>query len=254
MSDEKQMSFEGMLDGTEKIKQDEESRALVPFSAGQFSTDMPDLSMDDLVIPRLRLAQGLTPEVQSGAAKPGMWLLTGFPPQETVEFIPVMFGRSRRLRTEEGETLCESPDAKVGVGDPGGTCASCPKSHWSGSGDNRRPPECDFAYSYIGYSVTHGSAVIVEFRRTGATAGRVMNTMILNAGGLSKLSAILSSRHEQKGRRTYHVPVVSQSGRSKKSVIELLQKFSLAAGGAPEGAAPEDAAPWDEGASGPVEM
>ena len=87
-----------------------------------------EFSAVDLLLPRIRLAQGLTPEVQDGTAKPGQILLTGYDPVEEVVFIPMGMRRRRVLRDEDERTaiLCSSDDGKNGQGVPGGACQLCP--------------------------------------------------------------------------------------------------------------------------------
>ena len=239
-----QGTFANMLGETaSNPASDQEAHSVLVPPGSQFSAEVPQFDMSDLVIPRLRLAQGLTPEVQTGAAKPGQWLLAGFEPQEKVEFVPVLFSRSRRYRDAEGTTLCEAKDATTGVGDPGGRCEQCPHNKWTNKGEQRIPPACDFAYTYIGYSLTHQAPAMLEFRRTALSAGRVINTMIMNFRGMSRFSVILSAKQEQRGRRSWHTPVVSSSGRT----VEAIQKEMASAnmlGPVPDTS--EEAPPWLE--------
>ena len=98
----------------------------------------PEFENDDILIPRLRLAQALTREVIDNEATQGQFVLTGFDAVETVTLVPVAFGRMRTLRDSEDMVICESSDAITGHGDPGGDCRRCPEARWT-SGRGREP-------------------------------------------------------------------------------------------------------------------
>ena len=67
-------------------------------------------SADDVYIPRLRIAQGLTKEVQEGTARPGQFLVTGFAPEEeSVNLVPVGFTRMREYRDPDDGGLRSAP-------------------------------------------------------------------------------------------------------------------------------------------------
>ena len=194
---------------------------LIPVTMNQFSSKA-EFSQDEVYIPRLRLAQGLSPEVQAGAAKPGEWLLTGYEPVATVELIPMMFARVRQLRDPDTfEVYCQSSDSLTGQGDPGGTCAGCDQNRWTGNRENRKPPECSFSFQYIGFSVTHGVTMMMEMKRTALGAGKMLNT-IISRHGFSNVAVVLSSKQQTSGRRVYHMPVIAVSSRPLKLVLQAL--------------------------------
>ena len=145
------------LDGEEK----EISSALATYQ------NNPEFDSTDVILPRLRQAQGLTGEVQSGEAKPGQWLILGHEPMEEFDAVPLLFTRRRVLRTEEFIVLCASSDSITGVGEPGGLCADCEMNQWSeGDKGKRIPPPCQFMYSYVMYVVQAKSLALLEFKRS----------------------------------------------------------------------------------------
>lgn len=176
----------------------------------------PNMGMEDLFIPRLRLAQGLTTEVQNGEAKPGDWLILGEDPMKVVEVIPVGMTRRRELRDNDERTVaCRSNDSVTGVGQPGGECASCPMAKWIEikTGKNKgknAPPPCSFIYSYMVYVVNTKSMAILEFTRTSIPTGKMLNTMIAQKG-LGSFAVKLGSSSKNGPRGTFHSPTVSAS-------------------------------------------
>lgn len=167
------------------------------------------LEADDAYLPRLRLAQGLTPEVQDGVAKPGQWIIVGFDPLDTVTVVPIRVAKVRVRTGDEGEVLCQAPDGKVGIGDPGGECDKCPLRHWSTLPDGSRvPPECDVQFRYVVYVMELGIYAVLVLRRTGMQAAKTINTIIL-ARGLGNVAIRLTSASQKSRRGSYHIPAVA---------------------------------------------
>lgn len=178
---------------------------------------VPEFDSEDLIMPRLRLAQGLTTEVQEGDARPGDWVLNGYDAVEEVVIVPLLYAKVRAKRVADGQVECYSPNAIIGIGTPGNMCAQCPLSQWTpdpdGTLDTRGqirnlPPRCTLAYSYYCWSVTHEAAVVVEFKRTAEAMAKGVNTLIATRGLGNFAIKLVSKRGE--GRGAYHVPVATR--------------------------------------------
>lgn len=184
-----------------------------PKSAMAAYSSAPNIDASDVFVPKLRLAQGLTAEVQNGYAKPGQWLISGEDPMDTVVVVPLMMNRRRELRDlDEGrQVVCRSFDSLKGVGDPGGDCATCPMSKWTqGKGKNSKnsAPACNFIYSYVVYVVELDTVTILEFSRTSIAAGKMLNTTILQRG-LGTFASVLSANSSKGPKGTFYSPVVN---------------------------------------------
>jgi hypothetical protein len=173
-------------------------------------TTTPDFDKDDLLIPRLRIAQGLTMEVQDGVAKPGDLVLVGHEPCDEAHLVPLLVSKTREMRDPDSrEVLCSADDAITGVGDPGGDCGTCIMAKWADGNDGRRiPPSCSVIYAYICWSDSHQSHVLLEFSRTALATARQLNTVI-RARGLKKFAFKLASAQQKGARGVWHTPVVS---------------------------------------------
>lgn len=210
-----QMKFDGMLDdtpqGTQEGAPEEEPAYEAPqvsLSLSTFSFD-PKLDSTDVIVPRLRLTQGLTKEVQDGLAKPGQWILTGYDAHDSVDIVPLMFSRQRRLLDEKFNVLCHSDDALWGKGKPGGECAVCPMNQWSdGDKGNRVPPECDFSYNYMVYVVEYDTVAIMSLQRTAVPTGKALNTQVAQRG-LGHFIVTLKTEQKRGPRGTYAVPTIT---------------------------------------------
>ena len=120
---------------------------------------LEELDANDMAKPRLAIAQALSPQIDETSAKridglrKGMFFsTTGVPLGTKVNFIVIFAYKSRIFfnpRETGGGIRCQAQDNRVGVGNPGGVCASCPYSQWQDGG--KLPPACTFFYNYVGF-------------------------------------------------------------------------------------------------------
>lgn len=208
-----QMAFDNMIeaDAADAIQEAQENTSIAVFA------NPTTLTADDVTIPRLRLAQGLTKEVQDGNAKPGEFLLSGAPPRNEVTATVLAIAKFRRLTNgDDGSVLCRSEDGFIGVGDPGGDCESCPLSKWVNAEDKSKkniPPLCQFGYRYL-LDVADYGQVVFEMKRTSIPAAKALNAMVIRFGYGNTVVNIKA----QKGtgaRGTYYTPVIVPVGSGK---------------------------------------
>ena len=190
----------------------------------------PEFSSDDVFLNRLRLAQGLTKEVQDGTARPGQYLVTGFAAQESVTVVPIGFAKMREHRNEDDgrEMLCFSKDALIGEGDPGGACVECDLNQWTPNPEKEGknlPPICKFSYGYLFYSEQHDAVVAYRFKGMALTAGKGLNT-IVNHHGLRKVAVTLTSEQKSGAIGTYFNPVVTVIAEPDPALFEAAAKAS----------------------------
>lgn len=173
---------------------------------------------EDVQIPRIRLAQALTPEVVDGSAKAGQWILPGGKSTKTlkVTIIGVRKTRARVQLSSDGQNrtvLCRAGApagaALIGVGDPGGACEQCPFSQWTTdeSTGARIPPECNLAYEYWCQFDDNTNALIV-FQKTALQAGKELNTILAQRAG-SPVTVSLGSVLNKRGNRSWYTPTVT---------------------------------------------
>lgn len=211
----------------------QEDEGAIASTSRTYST-APEFKMDELLIPRLRLAQGQTPEVLASEARPGNWVLLGHDAVEEVEVIIIGAGRARERRLkapgtdDDGKILCRSADAVTGIGDPGIACERCPFADWAdGPGGKRVPPACTMIYSYRAFSLTHGALCLLEFKRTGMDGAKLINTMIVTQG-MGKFKVILKGTKREAGRNTFYGPQVTPRPASKDE-IDMAAMFAMPA-------------------------
>jgi hypothetical protein len=186
-----------------KIEDDE----LAP-SAIVAYTNNPTFDSSDIVPSLLRLAQGLTPEVQDGSAKPGQWLIPGFKPYDAVTVVPLMFAKRREYRDEEGQAMCVSDDSLTGTGDPGGICEACEMNKWGGDRGKRKPPQCTFMYAYMVYVLEADSIALLYFKKTSIGIGRMLNAMVAQKG-MRNTAIRLTSKSQSGKKGSYFTPMIA---------------------------------------------
>lgn len=230
-----QASFDDMVGGAPTDAPEEEQGAegttglvLLEGSAvpARIYTDQPLFQQDETAMIRLRLAQGLSQEVQDGLAHPGDWLVSGHDPLKAVTVVPLLFNRNRAMRDAERMVVCQSPDAVRGYGTPGGECASCPMARWTprpSDPDRNDPPKCSLVFSYAVYSVEHDALLEANFSRTSEAVGKLLNNYIATQG-LGRFAVRLTSRQENRGTQRYSIPVV-QLIRADVSTLELARSL-----------------------------
>lgn len=151
-------------------------------------SDTPDFDQNEIGFPKLRLAQGLSPEVASGDAKMGQWLFSGYDPFDSVIIVPLLFSRTRSKRVDpanrDSDIACESGDARIGMGDPGGNCQTCPFARWGSDpkSGQRKPPACQISYHYAVYISEVDTVGEMIFTRTSEATATLINNAIVRFG------------------------------------------------------------------------
>lgn len=172
-----------------------------------------NFSQQDIRMPRLRLAQALTPEVVAGDAKAGEWIdPNGKNHKElTVTVLGVRYNRARLVGPRGNQQIACRAGAPVGtpligVGDPGMACQQCPFSQWTeDEKGNRQPPECQDSYEYL-TELEGGEVATVVMRRTAMPTARDLNTKLAQGGG-RPTDITLTSSLESSNKNQFYVPV-----------------------------------------------
>lgn len=183
-----------------------------------FSNSVADVMDDsDFKIPRIRLAQGQTPEVVNSEARPGQFLFEGMDPADSLVVIPILCARTRQYQkpNPQGDktVVCRSNDTITGEGTPGGACATCPLSQWSKALDGKNiPPQCDIVYTYQVWIPSAASIGSLVLKGTSTDAARKINTFArTNNGRLGGFGIVLTSSKQTKGRNTWFTMNVALS-------------------------------------------
>lgn len=163
---------------------------------------------DELPMPRLRINQKASDEHPTA----GVFINTQTEEESTEVECILLDVRRNRVRWDKTlknmeEPLCRSRDAVNGVGDPGGSCASCSFAAWN---DDDKP-ECALVYDFVGLDAT-GAPFLFSVSRTGIKPAR---NFIAAAQRRKKplyyTGCVLTLRKETKP-ATFYVPVFKRVG------------------------------------------
>ncbi len=197
----------------------------------------PEFDSEDTFLPRLRLGQSLSQEVSDGNAKSGEWLLLGNDPVADVTFVPVAMARKHQMRDGERQIVRHNAAGEIGEGPADGNCGGgCPYSTWTKEEDpatgktKNIPPKCEFFYSYIGFSITHGVPVSIDFRKTAIPTGKTLNTFVQQRG-MGTFAVVFEGKEASNKRGgKYFVPKVSlapESDDNKAGIAQAAESLSL---------------------------
>lgn len=175
-----------------------------------------DLDLEEAMFPRLRLIQGLSPEVNEGSASPGDWKIDGFDDvAEPILVIPMSYKTTRTMRSKDGAVLCKSADGKTGTAmvvdldNAGGECMRCPFAKWNPNPDNpagkNLPPDCTDIRSYLLFVPDVGVLAQWDLSRTGITTARALNGF-LTMYGFRNFGIELEAREETRGSYRFWAP------------------------------------------------
>jgi hypothetical protein len=160
-------------------------------------TDSPELGADEVSLPRLRLGQALTPEVQAGTATQGQWILLGEDPMDNPIVIPLLMKRDYQHFDSEGfvELTC--------------TNDRCPLREWGEDPKTGRRvgPACTRVYRYITYVTDTGSLAELQFKKSGEEVARFINTFV-GTKGMGRFALKLGYRMKNSPRGPYPFPMV----------------------------------------------
>lgn len=139
---------------------------------------------DDLLIPRIKVAQALSPEVKDGSVKIGDIFnsLTTDVLTDKV-FIPVCKFNNNvywRDRADGGGIICRSADGKTGQYEDGRIlhCAQCRKCEFDNTKKGRDAiPVCTKYINFLGFFEDDFMPIILSFSKTNMAEGKKMYSM-----------------------------------------------------------------------------
>lgn len=165
----------------------QENTALAKQQAGGIGRGFERLDMESVSMPRVKVMQGLSPELQDedydfrqGDIIHGL-LMEKMPEK----FIPLMIWDSRIKfipRDEGGGIECRSYDAKSGMAEGASSarpCSSCPYAHWDGD----TPPECTLTVNVLALFEGYTMPVVIQFANTSWKYGNKFKQMAVFSGG-----------------------------------------------------------------------
>ena len=179
-----------------------------------------DESADDLILPRVKVIQTLSPERKDKLAEEGDIInsLTKAKLNEKV-FIPVFKFNNNVLwkdRSEGGGIACMAPDAKVGTASDGATlmCAQCKKCEFDNSKQGKDAlPTCTKYINFFGFFEGERMPIILSFSKTCYNEGKKLYSLAkVTMQNMWNYGYIISSKLMAKGNNEWFIPVMTPAG------------------------------------------
>ena len=176
------------------------------FLKGEKVLGLDGIDQADLILPRIKLMQDMSPEVQAGTHKAGELVnsLTGQNYGTKLEFVPLDKSKTRMFwqdRKDGNAVLCSSDDGKKPK-DPAAAgaiaqklkmkdvpkvmaeCKLCPFGNWSGEeeGDERSAPRCTSYYNFPMLIKGDSSPTALTMSRTKLKIGKKLLSLVALSG------------------------------------------------------------------------
>jgi hypothetical protein len=207
---------------------DEQAQEWVPRAI--FTRDAkPDMSK--FQIPRLRLAQGMTPEVTERKANIGQFLIPNFPPVDELIVVPFACQLTRAYRPDpKGRPVCSAPTGVFGYGTPGGVCDECPLSKWGAKDPatgKSMAPKCGESFEMRAYSITHNSMIDYGFKSRDLSRGSFIAQQAM-AFGYGNFAVRVTSETTSNNKGSWYIPRLEMLTSLPEDQKEIVAKWFAA--------------------------
>lgn len=197
-----------------------------------------DDSADDLVIPRIKIMQALSPEVMDQKASIGdivnsltLDKLNG------KTFIPVCKFNNNiywRDRADGGGIICRATDGKRGINEDGSVhfCTQCRKCEFDNTKQGREAiPVCTKYINFLGFFAGEYMPIILSFSKTNMTEGKKMYSMAkVTRQNIWNFGYTLNAKEKTKSNNKWYIidPISAgaTSDEDRQIGMELYQQFA----------------------------
>ena len=199
---------------------------------------LENLAREDMTLPRLGIAQALSPQLSESDPKyieglrPGNFFntITRENYGKTVQLVPLLFYKTRILFgpiDEGGGLRCQAPDNLIGIGEPGGTCIKCPFSQFGSARNGEgKGTACNQFFNYAALIVNDGSVspeglLVFSLKSSALKVAKDWNALIRIRNldifaGVYELTSV--ERKNDIGR--WYEPVINPAGNVTKQTYE----------------------------------
>lgn len=179
-----------------------------------------DANPEDIVIPRIKVINALSPERQDGVASEGT-LLNSLTQEDVTgkRFIPIKAYHSNIEwnpdRSAEQRIFCRSNDGRIAINADGAcSCAQCGKNKFDNSKTGKEAqPLCTSYLNFLGFIEGSPMPVVLSFARTNYNEGKKLLSIAKSMRqAIWNFSYTLNSRLITKDRNKWYIMVTQMSG------------------------------------------
>jgi hypothetical protein len=199
----------------------------------------------DMTVPQMRLCQSLTPQRHASEPK----FIEGLTEGEyfntvteqnysnVVQIVPLTFFKNRirfRNKDEGGGILCRSDDMRIGVGDPGGPCLTCPYNQFGTAKNGKgKGKACTEFYNFPAVVLEQDgrldpkNLVVRSFKSSGVPVAKDWLAM-MRLRGIDMFGGVytITSASKKFSEGTSYIEVVKNAGNAKKETYLAAKQLS----------------------------
>ena len=213
-----------------EIKKVNESNEIVGKQEENVIYGFEDSKNEDLIIPRIKVVQALSPERIDGECEEGN-VINDLSKEDVSEkkFVPLKQYYSNiwwnEDRDAEDRIICRSVDGRIGVEADGTTlvCAQCKKNQWDNTKKGKdAQPVCTAYLNFLGFFEDTPMPVVLSFAKTNYKEGKKMLSIARSLrSSLWNYSYTLTSKKITKGRNTWYIMVPNLATETSPEVRAL---------------------------------
>lgn len=213
----------------------------VPANQGYDNGCFDQDSSNDVIIPRIKVINALSPERIDGVAQEGQ-LLNSLTQEDVTGqlFVPIKQYYScihwNPERDAEVRILCRSDDGRVGINDLGTlSCAQCGKCEFDNTKTGKEAqPTCTRYLNFLGFFSGSPMPIVLSFARTNYNEGRKMLSIAKSMrSAIWNFSYKLESRLVARDRNKWYIIAANMAGptsdEDKAMAQALFNAYSAAA-------------------------
>lgn len=188
-----------------------------------------DTKNEDLIIPRIKVINALSPERIDGIAEEGM-ILNSLTKEDLTgkNFIPLRQYYSNIWWNEDSSAdnriKCISLNGKIGDGDEGAlSCKSCGKTNWDNTKKGKdAQPICTAYLNFLGFIEGDPMPAVLSFAKTNYNEGRKMLSIARSMrASLWNYMYTLTGKKITKDRHSWYIIVPTLAGATPNDVRQL---------------------------------
>lgn len=190
----------------------------------QVQTDMPmgfeDEESNDVIIPRVKVIQTLSPECRSREANEGD-IINSLTKEKLngKTFVPVFKFNNNvywRERSEGGGIKCIARDGRMGEMSDGTTvmCAQCRRCEFNNSKQGKEAlPTCTKYINFFGFFAGERMPIILSFSKTCYNEGKKLYSLAkVTMQNMWNFGYAMNSKMMSKGGNQWYVPIMTAAG------------------------------------------
>lgn len=216
-----------------KVEQPDMTALEIPSYIKRGTKGLEAATEKDILIPRVKLLQAGSPEVNDLGLEPGHFCnsITKEDYGTEIVFVPIALYKTRIYFDEDNQIVCSSEDfenPRSEIEDCGPTCAECPRKDWNEKAKTQKEkqPDCDMFYNFPSLLAGRNEPMALSFSATKLrTAKELITRTKLADVPLFALVWRLRSKEVKDGKFTYWGLELEGAGFAKDATYKKCERL-----------------------------